>query len=674
MLNSPLAAATRARVYHQRTRVQPPERGLQVLGMLGALFVHLIFLLGFVLGPAFEPTLPPPPPKEELLQIRMIEPPPPPPPVHGTSPKERGPRHQGRRSPAVIVHERSANVEAVSTPTPPLKPSQPKSAPPSAAAAVKTATTQPKRKPALATPKPVAAPISLKQVAPPPVSQPRPPAGEPPALAIPTAKPSPPVPPKLQPEPVRAPQVEGNRPLLPPMSLTMPSVPQPPSPVDLPSMPMHVDMPKMVAPISVAPVTPQPAAAPQVPKMQPLPLPARPSPPVNLQPATIAPLAASVQMQADAPVPAEAEVPLPAKLAVPVQAPVQPAAIILAPPQLQAAAPSTVEAPAVPLAIAQTPVELAPVAPQPSVQRAKLQPELSTPVTVASVVPPTEAAASPSAPAAKPASTEPTPAPKPAPQAGETNGPLDVSRAPDATPQGSDDAVVGGAADVVTATPVSSASHTLPTAVPGQGNASRKPGKLQGAGKIGGDQPGAGKGEKHGSLDDYVQLKPHGDTKIMRHRAPNIGYQPTRFDQAWTPEGESSIDTAVRHAVEKTTLKHTFHLPLGIRVECVVRPLLPNSLFGCQNPDPPANRLPDKIYDRLNVPPASPLAPPAAAASTAKSPAPMIKVDNSAECAAARLTGGPLPPGCESDELPLRPIHAPASSSSSWVPASDQFH
>ncbi|MHB1057765.1 MAG: hypothetical protein ACYC0F_07780, partial [Rhodanobacter sp.] len=73
MLNSPLAAATRARVYHQRTRPRPRERGLRVLAMVGALLVHMVFLFGFVLGPAFQ-VVPPPEPEQQLLQVRQIEP------------------------------------------------------------------------------------------------------------------------------------------------------------------------------------------------------------------------------------------------------------------------------------------------------------------------------------------------------------------------------------------------------------------------------------------------------------------------------------------------------------------------------------------------------------------------------------------------------------------------
>jgi hypothetical protein len=52
----------------------------------------------------------------------------------------------------------------------------------------------------------------------------------------------------------------------------------------------------------------------------------------------------------------------------------------------------------------------------------------------------------------------------------------------------------------------------------------------------------------------------------------------------------------------------------------------------------------------------------------------MIKIDNSAECAVARVAGSPPPPGCEGIVLPIKPAARPASSSSSWVPASDQFH
>src|SRR6185312_2400586 len=99
-----------------------------------------------------------------------------------------------------------------------------------------------------------------------------------------------------------------------------------------------------------------------------------------------------------------------------------------------------------------------------------------------------------------------------------------------------------------------------------QGSDRGRSGRQPGEGQPGGNQPGAEQGEKQGALGSYVQLKPRGDTAIMSHGTPNIGYTPTRFEQDWAPEGESSIDTALRRAVEKTTVSHTFRLPRGVRV------------------------------------------------------------------------------------------------------------
>jgi hypothetical protein len=194
------------------------------------------------------------------------------------------------------------------------------------------------------------------------------------------------------------------------------------------------------------------------------------------------------------------------------------------------------------------------------------------------------------------------------------------------------------------------------------------------AGQTGGRQPGAAQGERSGAPGDYMQLQPRGDTEVMLHRAPNIGYKPTRFEGDWTPYGESSLDTALRRAVEKTTVEHTFHLPRGIRVKCAVRPLLPIALFGCANPDPPPAPVAEKVYDRLHLAPANPVAAPTPVADTTPAPAPTLKLDNAAECAVARLSGGPPPPGCADTTPSVAPVRAPASTSSSWVPASDQFH
>ena len=176
--------------------------------------------------------------------------------------------------------------------------------------------------------------------------------------------------------------------------------------------------------------------------------------------------------------------------------------------------------------------------------------------------------------------------------------------------------------------------------------------QAQGAGQQGGNQAGAAQGEKQGVPGSYIQLKPHGDTEIMNHGTPNIGYQPTRFEQDWTPEGESSIDTALRHAVEKTTLAHTFHLPRGVRIECKLIPLMPIAFFGCGNPDPPATPLASKLYNRLNLPPANPLVPPAPAASTAVPVVAAVKLDNSVQCANARVAGGPMLPGRRHERAP----------------------
>ena len=48
-----------------------------------------------------------------------------------------------------------------------------------------------------------------------------------------------------------------------------------------------------------------------------------------------------------------------------------------------------------------------------------------------------------------------------------------------------------------------------------------------------------------------------------------------------------------------------------------------------------------------------------------------IRLDNSVQCANARVSGGPLPPGCAIRRQRHAPL--PAPSGSSWVPASDQF-
>jgi len=327
-----------------------------------------------------------------------------------------------------------------------------------------------------------------------------------------------------------------------------------------------------------------------------------------------------------------------------------------------------VQAPTIQLAepqLSAVPVSSANAPPQVSAPAIEL-PKVAAPTAAPALVQP-QAAVAP-APAAAPtqasAAAEQASASK-ATEAG-TRQDNTPSSAPEATPNGSDTGTPGAREGVA-----ESENHAGPA---GRNTASPGAGAGQGEGKQGKAQPGAAEGAEHGQLGSYVQLKPHGDTQIMDHRVPDIGYRPTRFEGDWTPEGESSIDTALRHAVEKTTIKHTFHLPRGVRVGCKVSPLLPIALFGCGAADPPAKGGTAAQYKRLDLAPVKPLAP-APAASVAPAPAAPIHLDDAAQCAAARVAGGPLPPGCEGAAVAVpMPAAKPASGSSSWVPASDQFH
>ena len=643
LLESPLAAAMRGRVRHLRRQPPPRLRGRHVLAMAGTLLLHVLFLFAFVLGAAFQPALPRPPSSEQALQVRLIEPPelpPPPPAVRGTPPKERGPRHQGQRRPPVARHERSANTLAVTTNEAPVPMTPP------IAAGRQASSRRPK--PAVATP-PAA---TLPAPAPLPLPKPFKPAGEPPALAVPIPTPLPPAPPPLQPEPVRPPQLEGNRPVLPPASLALPKAAVP-VPANLPVMAMHMNMPQTVAAVSVTPA-PQPAAAPDLPRLQPLPLLAQPAPAVVLQAAVLTPVLIAPKALAE------------------------PAAASSASSESPAALATTASAAARPIPIPLTKLDVNPPLRAPAAPVPALHPTASGSIVVADVTPLTPAPG-PTSESVSPAAAASAQSPKRTVQGLTPELAIDVSRAPDAMPQGSDSATVGepAGASGAPSTPTS-ADNGIPRPLVGAGKSADQRGKSLAAGRPGGNQPGALQGAAHGAVGGYIQLKPTGDTEIMRHGAPNIGYRPTRFDQDWTPENESSVDTALRHAVEKTTVKHTFHLPRGVRVECAVKPLLPIALFSCRDPDPPAVPVAEKVYDPMHLAPATPLVTPSAAAtnpaSSASTPTPMIKFDNRAECAVARVSGGPLPPGCAADAEPARTIHAPASSGSSWVPASDQFH
>lgn len=627
LMESPLATAGWIRLRRQQRGRRASVRGQHWFALLGTVLMHVLFLAIFVLGPPYD-WEPPPDAPEQYLQVRLIDAdelsPPPPPPVPGTLPRQRGPRHQGRATTAAAPGTQRAG----------------RSSPRIAASAPLHGVTPPP-------PVNLPVPAALPQLQPVPLADQLPGV----TVAMPTLQP--PVPPKFQPKPVRAVREEGRQPVLPPTSLALPEVPAAaPPPVLPPSVALRVEPSRMDAPASALRVQ-QPAAP--VPALQPVPVPTPPVPAVKLQaqlhvPTPVVPrdlprVQAPVLDVAEAPPQA---IPVPPVAAVRVAAP---------PATVKVAVPETTAKQSVPVA---TPVAEAPPAVQVAAAPVSPPPIESTPPAAAPAsVPVAQAAARAKQMAtASAASTQP-----------------DASTAPNATPQGRDDAILGppaatsapGVAVGATSARASGAPSGPPTAAHAQG-----PSQL--AGQTGGNQPGVAQGERSGTPGGYIQLKPHGDTAIMRHSAPNIGYQPTRFEGDWTPYGESSIDTALRRAVEKTTVEHTFHLPRGIRVKCVVMPLLPMALGGCGGADPPPVPVATKVYDRLHLAPANPVAAPTPAATTAPASAAPLKLDNAAECAAARITGGPPPPNCAGAVPSLAPPRAPAATSSSWVPASDQFH
>lgn len=636
MLDSPLAAATRSRVY--RARRQPPrDKWRPLLAAIGSVLFHVFCLLCFVLGSAYQPDHHAES-KQKFMQVRLIdapEPPPPPPPpiVLGAPPKHRGPRHQGHASQAAAASEHVASTKAKAAAEPPVV-TQAKAAPAA------------KAEPPAAPPQPV----SVPQPAPVPKLEVKPVqlAGEPLTITLPTPTPLPPVPPTFQPEPQRPPRSEGNRPLLPPPSVAVQELtPQAPPAISVPPLALHIEPPKGVAAPSVQ-LTPQPlTATPPVLAVQTQPLAAQPSPTINLQAHWDVP---RPNVPLERPQIQISQVKLPTVAPEPEATPPAPAIVTA----------SKATAPAVKIDVDNK--AFAPAV-QPSMQIA--------PAALASEPAPAPAS-SVSKPAQSPAIAS-TPAPASASKPSQASAQPDFSTAPEATPQGRDFAAPGAPTGAPTPAVTSNAAATVATAAtPGRGKGVGE--KQPGIGEHGGNQAGAAEGPKQGGTNGYIQLKPTGDLDIMHHGAPNIGYKPTRFDNDWTPEGESSIDTALHRAVDKTTLKHTFHLPRGVRVQCRVMPLLPMSLLGCSNPDPPARPVAEKEYDRLHMAPANPVATPAHAASSKSVAAPMSPVDDSAECVAARISGGPPPPGCGAAKTFEAPRSKPASSSSSWVPASDQFH
>jgi hypothetical protein len=634
LLNSPLATASRLRIQRARRGEQPRVLWRRVLAVVGSLLVHVFFLFAFILGPAWEP----PPPGEVApaqLQARFIEVPDlaPPPPPKGEPPRQAGPVHQGHAAANPGASHRAA-AAARHAARAPVVAARAAAVPPAKAAAA-----------------PVPPP-SVPQPAPTPQLQPVPLANQPPPVNLPKPVLQPPVPPKFQPQPVRPPQAEGNQPMLPPPSLALPTLPaQAPPAIAPPSVALDRVAPNTAAPAIAQPMHVDLPAAPPAPELQAVPLPAQATPQVSLQ-ASPSPPVPNVprhlpKLQAPAPVEAPEEQPL---AAIPQAAPAAPSVTPTPKATLEIAGDQSLTRINQPVPVALSPAEGEPVA--------------------------TSAASAP-APATASAANEA------AGKAGETATP-DVSTAPNASPQGSDNARPGEPQGVDNTTETATVHGNGPPASHGLGHATAgKPGK--GEGEQQGSHEGAGAdgaaagtqppGQAPGNVPEYVQLKPTGDTTVMRHQIKGVDYKPTRFDPYWTPDGESSVDTALRHAAEKTTLQHTFHLPRGIRIKCKVMPLVPVALLGCGGADPPPAPVAQKVYDQLNLPAVAggsvPSVPPAPATSAA-APA-HVALDNSVQCAEARVAGGPLPPGCPPTE-PVVKRYVPAPSSSSWVPASDQFH
>jgi len=631
-LPSPRDAATRAAVYRNRRKDRPRDRLLRVLGLVGALLVHLIVLFSAILGPAYD-LAEPPEEHSAPLQVRLIEKkkdePPPPPPVRGTPPKEVGPVRKAGGAPAVARTRResssSTRVEADLAPVP--------------VPAVETPVIVVKARPSAPKPEAVAAPrpaVTLPKPSPAPEMQPVPTSAEPPQVTLETPPAPQPVPPKFQPEPVRKAQAEGTAPMPPPASLALPDVPAQSAPqVSAPTIAMEHAVPKPTPPSPPQAIRAETVAAPAEPELQAVPLPAQAAPTVNLQAqSTSTAVVPREQQRIQAPSIRVAEAELEA---VPLPDNTRPSLDRPQAPPVQTLAPQSVA-----------------IDNKPALERPQLQAAPSS----AQAAPSTSQQAAP----AESQAASSTAGPKASAPAGETaSAESGKSSAPNATPQGSESGTPGASPNGVAASPGGPGKSGLNLSLPpGQGTG-------QGNGKQGG-----GEGQ-NGLAGNYIQLQPRGNSEIMEHRAPNIGYKSTRFEKDWTPEGESSIDTALRHAVEKTTVRHTFHLPRGVRVECVVMPLFPVGLFGCGNGDPPPKPVDDKVYERMVLAPANPLVPPAPTASAAAAAAP-IKLDNSAQCATAKVSGGPLPPGCVDDRLPAGRVAPAKASTSSWVPASDQFH
>lgn len=640
-----------ALVYRRLLREKPRASGRRIAGWVGTLVIHLLFLFGMILGPAYD-VLPPPPEPEhpDALQVRLIDKPPPAkPPVRGTPSTAAVARvkHTTKWSTAASRAAQGSHAASVAAAKTPARPAVavPAAPPPKVSVAAKPAAPPPNK---------VA--VADRPVVPPKAPPPQPelenvpvPTQAPPDLAMDTPKPQV-VPPKFQPEPVRPPQAEGMAPMPPPASLAIPPTPAsqmtvtptPPTitaekttPVPTTSMTLAT-VPRPEVEESSAPPTPQDAPLPQVAPEPVAPKPdltvdTRPVPPrVSVQPVTAPPVEAEADLEA---------VPLPDAVAKPtVSAPVA------------AMDRPAVQAPAVSPADLQRPVAGVDTAPSPPGQ---------APGDTAAGESTAEAAA--------------------------TQGKQGDNKPAEAVEGQSAGKASPGEANVAGSnTPGATQESGKPGAAKGADEGER----LTGANGTSDRSDGVvgGQGEKTGQVGAYTELKPRGNVNPQNGAHVHIDYKATRFDSAWTPKGESSVDTALRHGVEATTVKFAVPLPRGIRINCTAGPGNAGSkavdnkgmnaisllTLGCSGGDgPPRPASQDAVAKNQTMAPAKPLAenlPPANSSTVAAAP---VALDNTALCTTARITGGPLPPGCEGS-IKIN-VPAPSPASGSWVPASDQF-
>ena len=142
----------------------------------------------------------------------------------------------------------------------------------------------------------------------------------------------------------------------------------------------------------------------------------------------------------------------------------------------------------------------------------------------------------------------------------------------------------------------------------------------------------------------YVQKMPQGDSSIMQHTT-SVPYKATRFEKDWQKGGGSSVDDALQKAVDKSTVKHTFHVAPGVRIHCAIT--LAALAGSCGVGDPPAPPPPNDGDMRMSMAPASQLAP------VSQPP----KAPSVEECIAIYRAQKPLPYGCPVD-TPTRSVDA----------------